>query len=143
MGVIKKYRVEIFEHEFTKYNGSRFENKRLDNIGINIENILNEYFEMDIEDGTKLHKIIPKYNENNELEYYIVIFSNDSEENNVTVKFLLPGIGEPQEFYFPSKDLEFVFMCGRINIDGIEYLIKNKVYNISDDGIYLECEEVN
>jgi len=141
---MKKYRVEIFDHKFEKYNGSRFQNQRLDNIGVNIENILNKYFETDIEDGSKLHKIIPKYNEDNELECYIVVFANDSEEDNITVKFLLQGIQEPQEYYFPSKDLNFMFICGRVSMNGVEYLIKKKVYNISDDGeddgIQIECE---
>lgn len=143
---MKRYRVETFDKNFTKYNGSRFKNQQLDNIGINIENILNEYFEDEIEQGAKLYKIIPKYNEDNELEYYIVVFANDSEEDNVTVKFLLQGLQEPQEYYFPSKDLNFMFMCGRVSMNGVDYLIKNKVYNISDDGvddgIQIECEQI-
>lgn len=143
---MKKYRVEIFDNNFTKYNQSEFQNKKLDEIGINIEDILNEYFADEIEEGCKLHSITPKYNEDNELEYHIVVFSNDNQdiyEDAMDVKFNLPGIEEPKLFVFPKKDIETMFLCGIVNIDGQEYSIKKKVFKVIEDEydeIYVECE---
>lgn len=137
----KKYDVKVLDNNFDW----KTENKKNIKMEQDIEDAINNftddsYFDSQCDYDSTLHSIIPIYNEDNDIDRYIVLLKDD--KKRITANFLTENNDNIKEFEFTIDKIDLLIKLKKIIIDEQDYSIEDIIYDLDGEEIKIKCKEI-